>query len=112
MYHIERNSSSVLIDISDRSGGCTSPKEAAIAALDNWNNGVRLIVSKGSDTILNTKLKSKLLKWAESEYRRLPKCLMCSMIVESLGSLCSEVCKEKRMKTQILDDNEESEFFL
>lgn len=101
---------------SARQGGYIDPVEAVKAAIANKNDwgykSTRMVVETDNKLLLSSKLESKINKWAQTEYKSIPKCLICANLVECLGDICSDKCEEQNLLSKKMDDNEETEFFL
>lgn len=101
---------------SARQGGYIDPVEAVKAAIANRNDwgykSTRMVVETGNKLLLSTKVEGKINKWAQKEYKSIPKCLICVNLVEHSGDVCSDACEEQNLLSKKMDDNEETEFFL
>lgn len=106
---------------------------AAIKVRQQWiekdkvkNVKIRVIVCSpsfiGEEVVIETKLTSKILNWANKEYKTIIKCRECSTILvkQNLNDLlfdknyCSSKCSSKAIKevSDSLNDNDESEFYI
>lgn len=93
-----------------------NPVDVAKAAIDSKNEwGYKfthmIVESPDHILILDTKLDSKIIKWAGGEYKTIPKCSECYKPIETINTFCSNECEEQSLKPEPMDDNEETECF-
>ena len=119
MYYLSINKNHISI----LSGKATKETESYIAPIDAVVAAILEAKSLNKNLFkvqtrlfsFSTRFSSKLITWANEEYKTLSKCEICWSCLsgDRSDNFCSEICKSQKSKDEAdrLNDNEESEFY-